>query len=422
MKTLRKLSVYLQVTALLLASWSGAARAQDVTLAPATGGSFRFKDIGGQAFSSTFISNFSYSNASVTVTLSDTTDLFLSGKIKATGLKPNFAYQLKLASRSTKAAQTPEELALLDDVTNERLGRQGRWWRYAPNPGNAKDADYDADKDKEGHIYGGYMIVGFFITDANGAIDTTFEGSNSLHVLWRNDQRPPSPNDGPLKTVTLPDTSGNTAYDTTLAARTLDVYGEHEPTRALPGKLAMPLGHYRCEFNLTEESFHDGGLLGGQWATAMASQVEFNIPTSSSESTTQPLQIDYVRATMLAHQSGHDTATVMGSLILPANIALENQEVRINLLGTSQTVTLNAKGICNTRDVQLIVRPSLTDATVAHFVLRLRRAAFVLGQLNGVPSPQPFDVDLTLTLGGQYYAGKFASRLRAGGSRISLTK
>jgi hypothetical protein len=404
---------------LLLSSFFAAA--QDVTLQPVTSGNFRFKDIGGEAFSAAFQTSFSYANSSVVVTIDDSTDLYLSGRIKATGLKPNFAYQIKLSAQSSKAAQTPDEAAFFDDVTNERLGRAGRWWRFSPNPANATDAEFDADKDKDGFIYGGYLIIGFFTTDTLGNADVAFVGNNSYHVLWRTNQRLPSINDGPVLNVTLPDTTGNAAYDTVVAARDFGLYGEHEGTRALPGKLAMPLGHYKCMINLTEESFHDGGPIGGTWATAMSSRVEFDIPTVNNPSIASPLSIEKVRASMQASEGGRDSATLTGTLQLPPEVVLDGQEVRVNVLGVSRTLVLNRMGIGNSSDAQIMLRRDRKNPGTVRFTLRLRRAAFVLGQINGA-GPLPFSVDLSAIFAGETFAGTASTELRVRGGRISVKK
>jgi hypothetical protein len=393
--------------------------ALDLALKPATGGTFRFKDIGGQAFSSSFAAAFNYANSSVLVTIDDRTDLFLSGRIKATGLKPNFAYQIKLSTRSSKAATNDEERAQLDDVTNERLGRLGRWWRFAPNPANALDADFDRDKDLDGYIYGGYLIIGFFVTDPDGNADLAFSGNNSFHVLWRTDQRQPSINDGPPQTVTIPETTGNAAYDTFVAARNIGLYGEHEPTRALPGKLAMPLGNYRCEINLTEESFHDGGANAGNWATAMYAPLQFSIPTANFTASTNPLTIDSVRANMKSGSGGRDFATLSGTLTLPTDLEFSGQEVTLNLLGVTRTVVLSRMGSGTAKDATLLLRRDRDNPASVRFSVRVRRAAFVLGILNSA-GPMPFTVDLTATIGGQVYSGKATTQLRVRGSHIDV--
>ncbi|MFH0937980.1 MAG: MBG domain-containing protein [Planctomycetota bacterium] len=247
------------------------ASAETITLQPSSGGTFRLKDILGQQYGATFRAAYSYTSANVQVTPDINTEPYLSGTINATGLKPNFAYQIKLLGRPTRSDVNG------DDVTNERIGYLGRWWRAQPSPGNSNDTEYNACKNNINYIFQGYLLIAFFVTDEHGNANTHFVGNNSYHVLWRTNQRSRRANDGPLLPVTLPPTAGNSAYDVTLAARAATLYGEWESTRALPGQLQMPLGRYKCTFALTEESFHDSGLYAGCWATALTANCEFNI-------------------------------------------------------------------------------------------------------------------------------------------------
>lgn len=253
--------------------------AQDVTLQGLTSGDFRFKDIGGQLYAQSFINSYSYATANVVLRL-DTPGLnYFDGAIVASGLKPNFAYQIKIDGNPSKGGITP-----FDDAANETIGYLGRWWRLWPGtPWNAPDSEYVANKNNPNYAYQGYLVVAFFVTDAQGNANLRFVGNNSYHVLWRTDQRSPAPNDGPRLAVTVPATAGNPAYGTSVPARQFSLYGEWEPTRPLPGTLALPWGHYKCHLYLTEESFHDSGAQAGYWALAMSAPLEFNIPTLQSQ-------------------------------------------------------------------------------------------------------------------------------------------
>ncbi len=297
---------------LICASWlvlAFGARALEFSPQPILGGVFRFKDCNGRTFGADFIQNYSYANANVTVNLDSSKQPYLSGSIDATGLKPNFAYQVKLSGRNTKLNPGGGG----DDATNERLGLIGRWWRAYPNPGNAKDDDYFAHKDDPTYAYSGYLIIGFFITDGTGAASVHLEGDNSFHVLWRTNQRTPNPNDGPVFTFTLPSTAGNPAYDTASPAMPLGIYGEWEPTRALPGTLIMPDGHYACDFVLTEESFHDIGANAGNWTAALGAPIEFDIGAPTQATWTQPADIVY--PTPLTAAQLDATAPVPGTFV-----------------------------------------------------------------------------------------------------------
>ena len=242
------------------------AAAGEIQLTPVPGGNFRYKDILGQAYKSSYPSEYSYDNAVVKITL-DPTNRHLSGTLTATGLKPNFAYQIKLVG----------DPYLAGDGTNEQLGYLGRWWLLEPEQRNSTDAEYSEHAGQSGWVFQGYLVFGFLVTDQNGAATVSFKARSSFHVLWRTDQRARTAEDGPLVDVELPATEGNPAYDVSLPARATQLYGEHEPTRAAPGTLLLPVAHYTCSFLLTEESFHDSGALAGSWAAALQAPIQFDV-------------------------------------------------------------------------------------------------------------------------------------------------
>ena len=251
-------------------SWGGpglagpSAAAGEIQLTPVPGGDFRGKDILGQAYAAGYA--YSYDNAVVKITL-DPTSRHLSGTLTATGLKPNFAYQLKLVG----------DPALAGDGTNEQLGYLGRWWLLAPEQRNSTDAEYSEHAGEFGWVFQGYLVFGFLVTDQNGAATVSFKARSSFHVLWRTDQRARTAADGPLVDVELPPTEGNPAYDVSLPGRATQLYGEHEPTRAAPGTLRLPAAQYTCGFLLTEESFHDSGEGAGSWAAALQASIQFDV-------------------------------------------------------------------------------------------------------------------------------------------------
>src|SRR5262249_7128688 len=148
----------------------------------------RYKDILGQAYSDSFNTSYMPVNAAVQFSFDVANDAYLSGTLVATGLKPNFAYQIKLSGYSSG---DEDNLA-----TNERLGYLGRWWRSAPDPANADDADYNAHKNDTGYVYSGYVIAGLFTTDGDGTGALSIDLNNSFHVLWRLDQRAQNEIDG----------------------------------------------------------------------------------------------------------------------------------------------------------------------------------------------------------------------------------
>ena len=443
------LRLHLQICFCL--SFGTLAAAQDIILQPELSGNFRFKDITGQAFSNTYATIYSYSSASVTITFDDSPQAFLSGTIAAAGLKPNFAYQIKLIGRPSRAAISDSDRILANDGTNEVLGRLGRWWRMQPNPANALDADYDANKDNPAYIYQGYLIVGFFVTDAMGNANAKFEGHNSFHVLWRADQRVPTQNDGPLAAVAIPDTSGNPAYDTATARRMAQLYGEWEPTRVLPGALAMPFTEYHCQLALTEESFHDSGALAGAWTMAMQSAVDFKIPTHQPGAPPPPdappppgapsppdappppdvptvppgtttgvkgLTITGIRAFLNDKTERSDSIHIAGMLTLPDNLALQNLAVEATMLGSSHKFVLDFTGharLASSKANRFVIH-RIRGSNETLFKLSINKADLLLNE-----SSDPLQVRLDLKLQDDNYSGSSLLRVRSMAGRKWLS-
>jgi hypothetical protein len=357
-------------------------------------------------YAQAFTNGYSYPAARVTISLDAPAQYFLSGSVAASGLKPNFAYQIKLTGNPSKSGMSDA-----DDATNVVLGSNGRWWRLQPNPANSNDSDYNANKDTPGYVYEGYVLIAFFVTDAQGNASARFVGNNSFHVLWRLDQRQPGPNDGPPLDVNVPDTTGNPDYDQSVPARQYTLYGEWEPTRALPGALRLPSGHYRCRLFLTEESFHDYGALGGGWAVAMSAPLEFDLFGSGPPPppvTAQPLAITRVRAALNFGAPGHDYVWVSGKLKLPSGTALEHLEVQASVLGVTRNFVLGRSGSCYLRDGILQLRRVRGGSDNAEFGLRIGHATVVLPQ--SAAKPGTVETAASLALKGQTYAGSVSAR------------
>jgi len=234
----------------------------DVTTWPGT--PYRWWDIADNEYGATYQSSFDYSQPTVTLAYDAAASTF-TGTLTAAGLKPNFAYQMKLVG-------TPR----VDDWANEQIGYAGRWWRQQPNPGNTNDADYAANKNDPAYIFQGYLLFDFFVTDDQGNATVSFAADSSYHVLWKTAQRSPTINDGPVTTTAF-DPAIGAFYDTNYDPATVGIYAEWQTGRALPGQLVLPAGDYTCQFILTEESFHSTSDLGGYWAGAMGGDVEFTV-------------------------------------------------------------------------------------------------------------------------------------------------
>lgn len=244
----------------------------DLRAVGGSGSNNRWMDIADNLYSSAYQGTFSYAQPSVTVSYDDTSGAF-AGTLTATGLKPNFAYQMKMVGNSD-----------IDDWTNEQLGYAGRWWRVQPNPGNSDDADYINHKDDPDYIYQGYLLFGFFSTDQQGNAAVSFSADSSYHVLWAtNDStgvgtghKNPDVNDSAVIYYDFfaSPAINPVAYSTDYGTAHVGVFAEWESGRALPGQLSLPTGEYHFQFVLTEESFHQSGL-GGGWASVMEGNVNF---------------------------------------------------------------------------------------------------------------------------------------------------
>jgi hypothetical protein len=225
---------------------------------------YRWKDIAWNVYSPAFQSAFDYANgASANVSFADASDT-LRGALNATGLKPNFAYQMKLEGKPTKLWGTEG-----DNWSNEQVGYLGRWWCATCNK-NVDDAHYQTFKNR--HTIIGYLLFGFFLTDkAGGANAVPAVVDSSYHVLWNTTQRAPGVNDRPSQTCDLTFTSYGYA-ESFPSLSTQTIYPEWEPGRPTPGNARLPAGNYNLTFIITEESFHDsadGAGPGGNWAMAM---------------------------------------------------------------------------------------------------------------------------------------------------------
>jgi len=228
---------------------------------------YRWRDALGHPYSASFRQNFSYEKAKVELRYERRAPVF-RGRLVARGLKPNFAYQIKLVGmpRSLWGEDAEPE-------SNRRIGEVGRWWI----PGNdARNAYFVEDLDR--NQMEGYLVFDYFVTDAGGNAEKTFEVRNSLHVLWRTDQWPPGEPDTEPTRHKIVATADNPAYDQTFPEGVLEIYAEAESGRPPLGKALLPPGDYRCFFLLTEESFHDYfNEDGGDWAAALTARVEFTI-------------------------------------------------------------------------------------------------------------------------------------------------
>ena len=253
----------------------------------------RWRDIGNNLYSSAFRASFAYSAVRVSVMYETAPrDGVFAAHVAARGLKPNFAYQLKLAGKPTSGnrgwgraqsfveATSPFPGALAqsrdvagtpvggDDWTNQQLGYAGRWWDDTRAPAlNLNDAYFRANS--PAHTVYGYLFLGDFVTDANGNASADLRGDRSLHITWQDEQS--GAKDVLGGNFTLAASSSTPAYDAPLSATAQRLWYELEAGRAQP--VHLPRGTYHCRLLVTEEAFHGaGGEGGGQWITVLASE------------------------------------------------------------------------------------------------------------------------------------------------------
>ncbi len=229
----------------------------------------RWCDIAGNFYSTRLIREFSYVNPgsngpSVRVRVAPEGPT-LKGRLEARGLKPNFAYQIKLRG-------LPDD----DFEAFERIGYIGRW-RLPGRGTNYTDNDYRAYPDKQ--KVEAYILFDFFVTDGRGNAIRDFELDSSLHVLWNGSRQAGTPDADDLIPVLV---EANDPEKYAVPRRKLSVefiWAERELCRYTSASdvIRLPPGKYRAELVLTEESFHSPYNDGGYWATVLSCPVEFTI-------------------------------------------------------------------------------------------------------------------------------------------------
>ena len=253
----------------------------DLLPRPSEPAALRWRDIAGVVYGEAFRSGFSYDadTSYVTVAADDRGRAF-RGTLTAVGLKPNFAYQMKLLGRTPiTSAEGTADLAE-EAWASWQVGHQGRWW-CIDDAWNVSDGQLAAHLN-QGHRVTGYLLFEFFITDEDGNATVPFSLDSSYHVLWRTDQRGNEPNDSPVLWRDIVRGPYGYGLDPAELGERVGVYAEWEPGRPTPGTVELAAGRYPLLLNLTEESFHDnlGGPPvehGGVWAQVLEGEVEFEV-------------------------------------------------------------------------------------------------------------------------------------------------
>ncbi|MHC4248244.1 MAG: hypothetical protein ACYS9X_03870 [Planctomycetota bacterium] len=133
----------------------------------------RWADIAGNPYSAAYNANYSYADATVRVVYSKRAPTFM-GWLRAEGLKPNFAYQIKLFGDRRAV------------WSFEAIGYVGRWYI---DPGKQKRTNF-RDQEYEKHRYNfdvevqSYVFFDYFVTDHEGKATKSFRLDSSFHVTW----------------------------------------------------------------------------------------------------------------------------------------------------------------------------------------------------------------------------------------------
>lgn len=224
---------------------------------------------------------FSYKAGQVSLTYDQAPDPpYFVGRIQASGLKPNFCYQLKLTGKPERGPSGWGSRG--DDWSNEALGFAGRWWcdtQHAAqtnfNDDHFRECYKDASSGTEHNMYG-YLYMGCFVTDGEGNADLVFTGSSSYHVDWKetqlsDEQRASGAYVRNADSPFVVQNSSGYGYGAPVPTHERELWYEYEPGRA-HDTVKLPAGQYRCRLLITEESFHDSAMYAGYWRTVLASE------------------------------------------------------------------------------------------------------------------------------------------------------
>ncbi len=259
-------------------SGTGGQLARSVTLIPYrepwTLARPRFMDIDDRPFSDSYATSFSYNSAQVTLFYDPTPKTpYFVGKIQASGLKPNFAYQLKLVGKPKFGSRGWGSAG--DDVSNEAIGKVARWWNDSQQI-NTTDSGFNNSYKKPAEnqkqtVYG-YLFMGNFVTDENGNAEREFAGSKSYHITWQDKQ-----NTSLRQVVAGNYRIGSTqapflGYGKSTAPINVKLWHEYESGR--PKDVRLPAGNYNCRLLITEETFHSTqpNNKGGTWPSVLTTE------------------------------------------------------------------------------------------------------------------------------------------------------
>ncbi len=235
----------------------------------------RFMDIDDTPFSAEFERTFSYRRARVSLSYDSAPQTaFFSGKISARGLKPNFAYQIKLVGKPVFGARGWKSAG--DDFANEALGRAGRWWKDFNVTTRTNNADevfeqlYQTPPDAEKATVYGYLFLGIVVTDQKGRAEQIFSGDESYHITWQDKQS--GSKDVIAGDYPVQSSAPFYGYGAPITPKTVRLWHEYEAGR--PAPVRLPDGDYNCRLLLTEETLHNSDFegKGGFWRTVLGTE------------------------------------------------------------------------------------------------------------------------------------------------------
>lgn len=229
----------------------------------------RWADVAGNFYCEDFVRSFSYepvgTNTPRMFVRVDSPAPTLRGRLELRGMKPNFAYQIKVRGRYE-----------VDPEGFRRIGYAGRW-RLPGGGTNFTDRDFETAPNKADVT--AYVLFDYVVTDQNGNAARDFAMDSSLHVLWnvnRQDVQPPAREVTPF----IVDASDPAVYVRPKATLGIErIWAEPEAARYGRGQktVRLPEGRYQAEIVLTEESWHTIGNDSGFWATVAGAHVDFTI-------------------------------------------------------------------------------------------------------------------------------------------------
>lgn len=228
----------------------------------------RWCDLAGNIYSSEYMKRFDYEKTArsgpiVRIRIDKAAPTF-RGRLEARGLKPNFAYQMKLRGKFE------------DRKSFEAIGYAGRW-RLPGKRTNYDDIEYQEYENKA--EVEAYLFFDYFITDAAGDAIRDFALDSSLHVIW-SALHQYLPDDFMDIYTVLVIASDPKVYARPKKDPTIErVWAERELSRYKEAdqKQFLQAGTYNAELVLTEESFHSWYRDGGYWATVYSVPVSFTV-------------------------------------------------------------------------------------------------------------------------------------------------